>query len=76
VPDRNSFRVDLEEIISIIKAPVFCLNVIVDHKRRILAACACHRVECHRAAIEHNAGKSLPSPIGIQEARPRGLWSS
>ncbi len=63
MPDRNSFRADLEEIISLIKAPVFCLNVVVDHKRRILAAFAGHPVDCHREAIAHNvkiAGCRLP----------------
>lgn len=54
MPDSNSFRQDLEEACSLIKTPVFCLNVSTDHTKKITAAFAGDPVASHREAIAFN----------------------
>ncbi len=54
MPEKNSFRQDLEEISAFIKAPVFCLNVSIDHTKKITAAFAGDPIACHREAVAHN----------------------
>ncbi len=53
-PADNSFRQDLEEIQGMIGTPVFCLNVVLDHQKRIIASFAGDPVFCHRKAVEFN----------------------
>ncbi len=50
----NSFREDLEEVGAMVGAPIFCLNVVLDHAGAILAAFAGDPVACHRAAAAFN----------------------
>ncbi len=54
LPEKNSFRQDLEEIQGLIKAPVFCLNVSIDHAKKITAAFAGDSIACHREAVAFN----------------------
>ncbi|MCU0845953.1 MAG: nickel-dependent lactate racemase, partial [Spirochaetes bacterium] len=54
LPEKNSFRQDLEEIQGLIKAPVFCLNVSIDHTKKITAAFAGDSIACHREAVAFN----------------------
>lgn len=52
MPEQNSFRRDLEEIKRMISPPIFCVNVVVNHRQEIAAAFAGDPVECHRAAVD------------------------
>ena len=54
MPDENDFRGDLEEIRNLIEAPVFCLNVVLNHEKKILAAFAGDPIACHRKAVAFN----------------------
>jgi lactate racemase len=65
-PDNNSFRQDIEEIQSMINAPIFCINVVIDHAGTIIASFAGDPIACHRKAIEYNikiAGRYLDEPV-------------
>ncbi|HDP80586.1 MAG TPA: nickel-dependent lactate racemase, partial [Spirochaetes bacterium] len=65
-PEMNSFRTDLEDIKDLIHTPVFCLNVAIDHNKRVLAAFAGDPIACHREAVEFNirsSGLSLPRQV-------------
>jgi hypothetical protein len=65
-PERNSFRLDLEEIRGMLKAEVFCVNVCLDHGGRIAAAFAGDPVAAHRRAVAFNrrtAGCRLERPV-------------
>ncbi len=53
-PGENSFRLDLEEIRTMIEARIFCLNVVLDRERRVAAAFAGDPVACHREAVNYN----------------------
>ncbi|HHM24468.1 MAG TPA: nickel-dependent lactate racemase [Bacteroidetes bacterium] len=53
-PEHNSFRQDLEEIGGMLRAPVFILNVVIDHKQNILAAFAGDPIAAHRQGIAFN----------------------
>ena len=57
-PRANSFRGDLEEVAAMVDAPVFCLNVVLDHAGAVLAAFAGDPVACHRAAVDFNRSLS------------------
>lgn len=62
----NSFRQDLEEIRGMIQAEIFCVNVILDHKKDIIASFAGDPIKCHRAAIEfdkNHAGVILEKQV-------------
>jgi lactate racemase len=65
-PENNSFRQDIEEIQNMIKAPIFCINVVIDHAGTIIASFAGDPIACHRKAIEYNikiAGRYLEEPV-------------
>ena len=65
-PENNSFRQDIEEIQSMIKAPIFCINVVIDHAGTIIASFAGDPIACHRKAIEYNikiSGRYLDEPV-------------
>lgn len=65
-PSENSFRVDLEEISKMIKAKIFCVNVVLDKEKKITASFAGDPVICHREAVELNrkmAGAILDGPV-------------
>ncbi len=51
MPEENSFRRDLEEVRRMIPAEIFCLNVAIDHERRIIASFAGDPVESHREGV-------------------------
>lgn len=57
-PESNSFRLDIEEIRKMIKAEIFCVNVVIDHKKNITASFAGDPVTCHRKAVEYNISVS------------------
>lgn len=50
-PEMNSFRLDLEEVKSMLNVPVFCLNVVLDFEKRIIGAFAGDAVAAHREAV-------------------------
>ncbi len=54
MPEKNSFRQDLEEVRGMIPADIFCVNVILDHDKKIVASFAGDPVAAHRAAVEYN----------------------
>jgi nickel-dependent lactate racemase len=53
-PEENSFRTDLEEITGMIKADIFCVNVVLNKEKRITASFAGDPITCHRQAVELN----------------------
>ncbi len=66
VPELNTFRTDLEDIKDLIKIPVFCLNVVIDHRKKVLAAFAGDPVVCHREAVLYNnqvSGRKLREKV-------------
>jgi len=52
MPKQNSFRLNLEEVVRMISAPIFCINVVVNHRQEIAAAFAGDPIECRRAAVD------------------------
>jgi nickel-dependent lactate racemase len=65
-PDANSFRHDLEDIRRLISARIFCLNVVLDHTERIIAAFAGDPVAAHRRGVKFNqkvSGRFLPQQV-------------
>jgi hypothetical protein len=65
-PGGNNFRLDLEEVQGMIKAEIFCINVVIDHDRRILAAFTGDPVAAHRKGIEYTRraqGLHLPTQV-------------
>ncbi len=58
MPEDNSFRQDLEEVRHMIKADIFCVNVVIDHDRRIIASFAGDPIETHRRGIEYNRSEN------------------
>lgn len=77
-PDANSFREDLEEVGAMLNAPVFCLNVVLDHAGAVLRAFAGDGVACHRAAVTFNRALSarlLDHPVDavITASRPMDI---
>jgi nickel-dependent lactate racemase len=54
MPDKNSFRQDLEEIKNMISAPIFCLNVVLNPEGSIIAAFAGDPITVHREGIAFN----------------------
>jgi len=66
MPEKNSFRLDLEEVRNMIPAPVFCVNVVLSHNGKIKAAFAGDPVSSHREAIIYNikeSGLILKQPV-------------
>jgi len=66
MPEKNSFRQDLEEIRRMIKGEIFCVNVIIDHSRSVIASFAGDPVEAHRKGVEYNyreLGLHLDRPV-------------
>jgi len=57
-PEKNSFRLDLEEVQGMIPAPIFSLNVVLDHDGRIKGAFAGDPVASHREAVKFNISES------------------
>lgn len=53
LPEKNSFRLDLEETRHAIKGLIFCLNVVIDHNRNILASFAGDPIEAHREGMNY-----------------------
>lgn len=49
--EHNSFRLDLEETLNMIKAEVFCINVVLNSNKDIIACFAGHPIHCHREAV-------------------------
>lgn len=49
--EHNSFRLDLEETLTMIKADIFCINVVLNSKKDISACFAGHPIHCHREAV-------------------------
>lgn len=58
LPEENPFRTDLEEIVRHISIPIFCLNVLIDHQRRIVDAVAGDPIASHRAGVEKCIARS------------------
>jgi len=54
MPEKNSFRQDLEDIRRMIKAEIFCVNVVIDHNQSVIASFAGDPVEAHRQGIDYN----------------------
>ena len=50
-PDKNSFRLDLEECRQMIAADIFCINVALDHEGAVIACFAGDPLEAHREGI-------------------------
>lgn len=66
MPDKNSFRQDLEEIKEMISAPIFCLNVVLDAAGMIIAAFAGDPITVHREGVAFNiqtSGRILDSRV-------------
>lgn len=66
MPEENSFRLDLEEVRRMIRADIFCLNVVLDHAGRILASFAGDPVDAHRQGVAFNhacSGLSIDRPV-------------
>ncbi len=53
-PEKNPFRQELEEVKGMIEAPIFCLNVVIDHDKNIVGAFAGNPISCHREAVKLN----------------------
>ncbi len=49
--EQNSFRLDLEETLNMIKGEIFCINVVLDINKEIIASFAGHPIKCHREAV-------------------------
>ncbi|MGQ9842688.1 MAG: nickel-dependent lactate racemase [Spirochaetota bacterium] len=49
--EHNSFRLDLEETLTMIQAEIFCMNVVLNSKKDIIACFAGHPIHCHREAV-------------------------
>ena len=49
--ENNSFRLDLEETFNMIKSEIFCINVVLNSKKEIIACFAGHPIHCHREAV-------------------------
>jgi lactate racemase len=54
MPENNSFRKDLEDVRRMIKTEIFCINVVIDQDRSVLASFAGDPVEAHRKGVEYN----------------------
>jgi nickel-dependent lactate racemase len=54
MPEKNSFRQDLEEIRNMIRAEIFCVNVVLDHSRNVIASFAGDPVLAHRKGMDYN----------------------
>lgn len=57
-PEENLFRKDIEEMQRLIPAEMFLMNVLLDEKQRITAACAGDPVRAHRKGIAYNRAKA------------------
>ena len=57
-PEKNSFRLDLEEVRHMIPAQIFSLNVVLSPDGAIKAAFAGDPVESHREAVAFNISES------------------
>jgi len=53
MPEVNDFRLDLEEIHAMIKADIFCINVVLDHRGAITACFAGDPVAAHRRGVAY-----------------------
>ncbi len=78
MPEKNSFRQDLEEVRRMIPADIFCVNVVLDHDRKIVASFAGDPVEAHRGAVEYNyreMGLHIERPVDgiIVNSRPMDI---
>lgn len=65
-PDANAFRLELEEIQGMIAAPVFCLNVCLDRRGKIVNAFSGDPIQAHRAGVAFNrltAGRRLDRQV-------------
>ncbi|OHD64091.1 MAG: hypothetical protein A2176_08755 [Spirochaetes bacterium RBG_13_51_14] len=65
LPENNSFRQDLEEIRRMIKADIFCVNVVLDHSKNVVACFAGDPIEAHRKGVEYNFRE-----LGLRIDRP------
>ncbi|MCG8471839.1 MAG: nickel-dependent lactate racemase [Desulfobacterales bacterium] len=52
-PEGNNFRLDFEEVKGMIDAEIFCINVVINHERHIMAAFAGDPVGAHRKGIDY-----------------------
>lgn len=65
-PNGNNFRLDFEEVKGMIDAEIFCINVVVDHERHIMAAFAGDPIAAHRVGIDYTRkaqGLHLPEQV-------------
>ncbi|MFP4040491.1 MAG: nickel-dependent lactate racemase [Desulfosudaceae bacterium] len=65
-PEENSFRLDLEETRSMLKADIFCVNVILNRSGAILACFAGDPVAAHRQGVDfsfRHFGLRLERPV-------------
>ena len=65
MPEDNPFRLDLEDIRRMIKAEIFCINLVINHKRNIIGSFAGDPVEAHRKGVSY-----LCSEMGLPADRP------
>lgn len=77
-PERNSFRLDLEEVQGMIDAPIFCLNVSLDQQGRIVGAFAGDPIAAHRQGVAFNkrvSGRYLDHQVDgiIVNSRPMDI---
>lgn len=52
-PRQNNFRLDFKEVKGMIAADILCINVVIDHERRIMAAFAGDPIGAHRLGTEY-----------------------
>ncbi|MCG8565511.1 MAG: nickel-dependent lactate racemase, partial [Desulfobacterales bacterium] len=52
-PEKNNFRLDLEEVAAMVPGEIFCLNVVIDESHNIQAAFAGDGIGAHRAGVDY-----------------------
>lgn len=65
-PEKNDFRLDLEEIRAMIRAEIFCVNVVLNHRGAVTACFAGDPVAAHRqgvAYIRRFFGAAMKQPV-------------
>ncbi len=53
MPEKNSFRLDLEETRQMLTGDIFCINVVLNHHRTISACFAGDPVKAHRIGVDY-----------------------
>ena len=65
-PEKNDFRLDLEEIRTMIEAEIFCVNVVLNHRGAITACFAGDPVAAHRQGVAYTRrcfGAAMDRPV-------------